>query len=680
MSFNFILIGFKLAKILALIGIVWSSIQMALGTMEVRKFYVGIITKWITFLLIMSLLPGFSRGLMSLSKTISTKVSGASLVKISDALGDYFETLKVMVDKQELDAKEQVAELQKTLEKLETYKNIIDPVSNTLETANHYVGGDLSKRFFGDNFMTRYLMGGPMGIAGEILAAPYKTQEEKKAELERQLKDWKENNTHAKTYNMLKTLLVDNGKNAVHRYSLDLEMRDSKGNGMGYVSPAAIFKISILCAEMIWELEWTKDVEYTWNNEAYGEDKADALLAEKEANGYTKDGAAKHITKYFNFPKRKIFNVILALLICIILIFTVCASLIQYVACIVEYSIVSAFSYVLVPCMLFDGTKDMAVKVFPALIAQAVKLCMILLTMYFCLWCYVDLLTASMEQTGGVTFKNFAMYLFTCLMCFTITSNAPKLASALMTGQPQLSMGEFVQSAYAFMRGAKTATAGVTAAYRGGKRAVAVGTAIASGGATMGINAAGSIAEAVGAGIRSAKKVQETAAGAKSFAKLGKGFVSGFGGNIKEQFNRGFQKNGMDFLHGKKNGGAGSRGGSNPATNRYASTDPNRNYETDPLKAPRYNQNATATNFRNAEKVDANGNSMGSMNPAEFIRMRFNGSQNAPGKKDFSSQFSPSSYRNVTPNALMLDHIPLGIEDSDDDPIVLLPGSDGTYQ
>ena len=44
--------------------------------------------------------------------------------------------------------------------------------------------------------------------------------------------------------------------------------------------------------------------------------------------------------------------------------------------------------------------------------------------------------------------------IFICLLSFVLTSNAPKIAMTLLTGQPQLSMGELVQAAATFGAGA----------------------------------------------------------------------------------------------------------------------------------------------------------------------------------------------------------------------------------
>ena len=59
--------------------------------------------------------------------------------------------------------------------------------------------------------------------------------------------------------------------------------------------------------------------------------------------------------------------------------------------------------------------------------------------------------------SGSMGWPAFGECIFICLISFILTSNAPKIAMTLLTGQPQLSMGEFMQAAGTFAAGAVAA-------------------------------------------------------------------------------------------------------------------------------------------------------------------------------------------------------------------------------
>ena len=75
-------VALDLAKLIMLIGVIWSSIQVAFGTMEVRKAYVGYIVKFFLFLVIMHFYPGFTNGLMNATQDIAIGASGQSTGQI----------------------------------------------------------------------------------------------------------------------------------------------------------------------------------------------------------------------------------------------------------------------------------------------------------------------------------------------------------------------------------------------------------------------------------------------------------------------------------------------------------------------------------------------------------------------------------------------------------------------
>lgn len=548
MSSNYAIAGLKLALILSVCGIVWSAIQVAFGTMEQRKFLVGIITKWFMFLVCMSLFPTFQQGLKKLSQQLATSVSGNSVSIVEKALTDMYKDISKAVSVERSEVEEYQQELKKLL------KN----VSADRDSLRELISQKAQEDYRGLVPMT--------GVIWEEQS--YNKQIElleKSIEEEQQkLEDWDNSNSYARTYNALKEVLIIDDKNVTDRYSMNLTLATKDQATNGILSPAAIFKVTVLCAEIMWEREWVDDFLYTWNMNKYkDEDKAYSATygtAYTDKNGNTKESLAMAKSPK-TLPYRKIFNLVLALLSAICLILTSAACLIQYIMAIVEYSIISGISLFVIPCMLFDGTKDMANKILPSLFAQAAKLCMITICIYLCLWVYMDLITNVLKLDGGFSLKNFGSIIFTIILTYALCSNGPKIAETLMSGRPQMSMGEFVQAAAAGVAAGK-------AVQMAAKKGVSLGTKGINGGingirsgANGFINTLGNLQEAHGQASETAKgQTGSTAAGS---------YVKGFGSNIKDQAVRGIKDRTDRFLHGGSKSSAGGKGG----FGRYSSTD-----------------------------------------------------------------------------------------------------------
>ena len=91
-------VALRLARIMALLGIVWGAIQMAFGTLQARKFVTDYFTKFIFFLLIMAFYPGFTRGLKTFALNLGIGASSTSVSTLTQALADYLHDLEKLED------------------------------------------------------------------------------------------------------------------------------------------------------------------------------------------------------------------------------------------------------------------------------------------------------------------------------------------------------------------------------------------------------------------------------------------------------------------------------------------------------------------------------------------------------------------------------------------------------
>ncbi len=414
---SYLMVAIQLGVLLALIGIIWQCIQMVFGTLEQRKFLVGTITKWFMFLLCLTIYPAVSRGLYTFSIQMGRYVSGSSISEITNEFGAYLTALEKALQTES-----------DTLD--ETIENLTQKVGETTFNTRKENGlGALNNSYFG-NRLDDYKL-----LENELYSA-----EKKKQELESIIASIDSDNPKgvARTINSLKSILIIDDTDITRKYSLDLSMKDSSGRDTGFLSPNAMLRMSVIGAQIMWENVWQNDIVSNWEKNA-------------EDNWIMK----KNIT---DFPFDRIFDLILCFIAEILEVIITCIELIQYIMCIIEFIICVTFGIVLIPCLLFDGLKDMAMKLIPSLLAQTVKLAMITICMFFCCYTYLDITKTIIADTSAFNIWMFCYVVFTILLTFALCSNAPKLATALLTGQPQMSMGEFVQSAAAIAGGTKLAT------------------------------------------------------------------------------------------------------------------------------------------------------------------------------------------------------------------------------
>ena len=152
----------------------------------------------------------------------------------------------------------------------------------------------------------------------------------------------------------------------------------------------------------------------------------------------------------------------------------------------------------------------------------------------------------------------FCYVVFTILLTFALCSNAPKLATALLTGQPQMSMGEFVQSAAAIAGGAKFAQAAATRTVGAGKAAIGNATRAAA-------NRLGDVAAMAG-GARAGASLAGASGGNKTLGAIGGALKTGAsraGSRISGKMQN------AATTWGKKGGAGGMGGGSGIGGNQF---------------------------------------------------------------------------------------------------------------
>ncbi len=579
---SYLMVAIQLGVILALVGIIWQCLQMVFGTLEQRKFLVNTITKWFLFLFCLTFYPAVSRGLRVFAVEMGQYVSGGSIKEITDEFGAYLDVL-------EKSLKTEQSDLSVTIE------NLSSKVGESSFDENGNQPGVVRNSYFGSFGDDYYLM------ETELYSA-----QKKKQELDSIIASIDTDNPKgaARTINSLHSILIIDDTNITNKYKLDLAMKDASGNDTGFLSPNAMLRMSVIGAQIMWENTWQNDILGQWEKNA-------------EDNWILK----KNIT---DFPFDRIFDMILCFICEILEVVITCIELIQYVMCIIEFVICITFGIVLIPCLLFDGLKDMAMKLIPSLLAQTVKLSMITICMFFCCYTFLDITKTIIADTNFFNIWMFCYVVFTILLTFALCSNAPKLASALLTGQPQMSMGEFVQTAGAIAGGAVAAVGATRAAVGMGSRFAA--------------NRLGDVAAMAGGAVGGAENAQSHA---KSLGgKAGLGALGGVGGAIgalgKRTGNRiaGGLQNAANYK-GKKGGGGGGSGGA--GDNRFGMT--KQGQQVSGLDAIAQNKRSQHTMNYSGHTNDKNQQS----SLKEYLKDQFNDAKNGNGISKKEASVHPDS-------------------------------------
>lgn len=538
----FITVARHLGTFICLLSIIWNCIQIAFSTMETRKFLVGTITKTCLFIFILNTYTFATRSLEHFALSLGKGGSAVSMQAIAGQLKSYMTQLESTLDQDQYAVIEKGAatvsgamyNIGNYQDKVEAQKreNYLNDNADVGATSAVVTGG----KFVGQQRKAMKKAEESISKAREVIA--YRDEHPDS-----------QRRTIAAIKNVLKPV-DDKGKRISGSYAkdyiLDLDLKDSQGNSSGYLSPNLILKMSTLAAQIIWEKQFMP-----LEDSSTDETKTDT------------DSGFHPIAKFMEVSKvavNKLFELILSG-ICVLgmVIAVVCADL-QYVMCIIEWAITSSFAIVLVPCILFDGTKDIANKVLPTLLAQAAKLTMITMTLFFGVYAILNVAMEMIGEGGEFSLITFAYIMFTVLLAWALSANGPKIAVTLLTGQPQLSMGEFVQVA-------GSAAAGAGAGYKYGSMAART----AAGAIKQGVPAAargtmnglGNAASMLGAGM----SASQSAGGG------GKGFMVGLGAAGRErmsQAGQGFTSRFTGAMHsGMQGGGMGGGGSGGNGSNRW---------------------------------------------------------------------------------------------------------------
>lgn len=526
-----------LSIILGLTGVLWNAFRLWFGTQQVRKACIDIGIKFLVYTCIVMIYGSVVSWVMNFSTNLGlyagngyfeTRTTFQNMYEnykeetkaASEALNNFYNSVgeegkKLSDETIKLLAKNTgytTEELKKKVEAsgIEVDKTFINAktVTSSAGASAGILGGVTAGAAIGSAIpivgtVAGALIGGLIGGIGGYLAGRkvgdvvdssissaqiYKNAED--AQQKEMLKKIK-NGEFRDAFIMMKALdevikPVTNEDGSIrYIYEPLIEVPGTDGNTLKLISPGAIIKTGVLWANIIKTMEATDF-----------DSDAGTFLEKKIDGGFN-----------------SIMNWIMQFILVIGIILSVIFATIQYIMAIFEYFIVSSMGVIFIPCVLFDGTKTYASKLITLFLSFFVKITVTIMCLFFVINMFAINADVIIKSGHPCSLSNFAYLLFTILLGFILTQNAPQVALTILNGTPQLSMGEFLHAAGTAAAGAALAKKGATMAaktaapvVKGANAGIAEGAAAATG-AWKGAGEAGAgfgtkFKMAAGAGIR----------------------------------------------------------------------------------------------------------------------------------------------------------------------------------
>ena len=421
----------KYGSFFGLIGLVWTGIRLVNSRIDLRSAWWDSLSKWFIFILLINFYAAGTSLISSISNEIGLNAGSGKSTIIKN-----FTSLKTRIEA-DTNAYEKWANglIDLVNEELGIHLDYVDPynIDESLENIeyneqykNYQFSSWKQKNDFKQKLMDYYWS---MPVPDKSIWGN-ETLEALNSVLVIESADGKTKTDLTSAY-------------VTDKPELNIWLKDSEGKPTNYLSSSAVFRIGILTSQIIWE-------------------KAFMNVTEEVGS----DGEVEYIVKKENnFKIKKIGTYVMAGICCICIVLSVAFALIQYVMCILEFTIVQGIGAAFIPFYLFDGTKDLPKKLLPVFTGFAIKILVMVICLMFVINMYMVFAAEQISPTSGsMGWPAFGECIFICLISFILTSNAPKIAMTLLTGQPQLSMGEFMQAAGTFAAGAVAAKGVATTA------------------------------------------------------------------------------------------------------------------------------------------------------------------------------------------------------------------------
>lgn len=579
--------GYKWAafygNLFGLIGLAWSGFKVTMSRMTVKDFWWDTIFKWVGYLLLLNLYPAIVIGIGGIAGEIGIKAGGAKDAIVSElkAMRSSIEADLATVNSIEAgndeDAKSRLDEHSpKSLGDKDSYNDFVGKATGSIPG----------------------LKGGNRWNSNEMNRKLSEQKNDKSDDEKRKFKDL----FKVETLKAINAVLGDRnldgtkiGDNTDTYISLDIFIKDADGNETFYLSPGALLRMTLLAANIM----------HSKNTSAFHQ-RSEEIDAAK-LNPFVSFGRSVQNGLQFVLDGIVVWFCVIVLALCVIF------ALVQYIMTVIEFTIVAAVGVIFIPLLLFDGTKDIPKKLVPVFISFMVKMIVITLCLMFVYYLIIEFTINTITSDGFDIVWLLVDVAFNAVLSYVMTQNAPKIAQTILTGQPQLSMGEFV------------AAAGTAAATAGGMKAASANAV--RGAVNTGTNIAGEAGKINSARKNAARQVARLGGNRKqgnmaAFKAMGAVATS----DLKDRVKSGFEKfsKGHDSIPGWDKvkqmaglggGGHGASGGSGGGANAHGIS----GQGSQTGHAGEILGTSSNSNFKTATKFDERTGSQRNMTHKEFM-------------------------------------------------------------
>jgi type IV secretion system protein TrbL len=527
-SYSFIRIAQVLATLLGVVCIIWNAFRLWMGTEQVRKACVDIIVKFLIFIVAFNLYPAVIDGTINLAINIGM-TSGGGYNYLAKEYYALYKSCEVKIDA----AKEL---MNKVIEQNKDAVSAIDEKSvKALAEATNQDFSDLAA-FLGQNEINVYTQEqvdsasgvsldldwvnalNPVMLAFRVFGLTPKpdnvgwgarnelinninTANRKITDvLKEQFKEMgvqRAANTLRAMAEVFQITKVERNGAIIEEYFYNPYIKQKTGHA-NLISPGSMIKSAVVIGE---------------------------VLSVKESSYYDDETGTFKQLNFVDATAQRLMHFILLALMSFGVIAAVVFFSIQYIMCIFEYFIVSAVGIIFIPFCLWDGTKSFTAKLVTLFTAYFIKIMVMMLCVMWVFGAFLRMGNIVIGDPEGINFLNFSYFIFTLMLGWVVTQNAPQIAVTILNGSPQLSMGEFMHAAGTAAGAACAARGAIGAAGKVGQgigRGATTGAAGVAGSVAQGMRTfkeTGSAGKAVGSGV--GKGLEFAAHGIKnSAAKL----------------------------------------------------------------------------------------------------------------------------------------------------------------
>ncbi len=397
----------KYGSVIGAIGLTWTAFRLVNARIGVKEMLWDTIYKWLIYILLINCYVPLTNGIMLIANQVGERAGGGAKV-IADNFGNLAKRIKEDLNSNSLESGEMVVQM--TPLKSDSDDEIgLGGYGFSAESARDKMNAAESKA------RDRRSDGKQSMWGARTLAAIEKV-------LGATDKDGKPTTDYTNAY-----------------FSLSLYLKDKKGNDTPFIAPSQLMNIGMITAQIIFE-----KCKQSVSVETGDEDEAELKNEEGKSKFKFRNPFAA-VGDSIGAAIELLVNIAIGFFCGVCIVLSVAFATIQYTMTLLEFAIIQGIGAFFIPFYLFDGTKDLPKKLVPVFTGFLIKIIVITICLNFIMYMWLDFAFQQLNPGGGGT--NFVLItnvLFTTVLSFMLTSNAPKIAMTLLTGQPQLSMGEFM--------------------------------------------------------------------------------------------------------------------------------------------------------------------------------------------------------------------------------------------